>query len=206
MALFWFTAGFLFFASFVDAGDQSMRERARSTEGGSVSNSMEYNDPVVRTPQLFEMSDLVIHAKVTGAKGVLIENDSLVATVYTIEPYRILKQKQSLRTSSRPGIIPSNLVVRRVGGTLIEGPYKYSTKSSSFPDADAPTVGDEVVWFLIYRPDVGLFNFAAGAFAAFRISGDQVVALTEDVKSRRGDVPVPVAKFFRDLDLAAGRK
>ena len=143
----WLMVGFLFFLSSVEAGDQSMRERARNTEGGSVSNSMDYNDPVVRMPQLFEMSDLVIHAKVTGAKGVLIENDSVVATVYTIEPYRILKQKQSLSTSSRPGVVPSNLVVRRVGGTLIEGPYKYSTKSSSFPEADAPKVGDEVVWF-----------------------------------------------------------
>ena len=203
--MFWFTVGVLFFATFIEAGDQSMRERARNTEGGSVSSSMEYNDPVVRTPELFEISDLVIHAKVTGAKGVLIENDSLVATVYTIEPYRILKQKQSLSTSSRPGVMPS-MMVRRVGGTLIEGPYKYSTTSSSFPEADAPKVGDEVVWFLIYRPDAGLFNFAAGAFAAFRISGDQVVALTEEVKSRRGDVPVPAAKFFRDLDIAAGRK
>jgi hypothetical protein len=36
------------------------------------------------------------------------------------------------------------------------------------------------VWFLTYRPDAELFNFAAGAFAAFRISGDQVVALTEE--------------------------
>jgi hypothetical protein len=43
-----------------------------------------------------------------------------------------------------------------------------------------PKVGDEVVWFLTYRPDAELFNFAAGAFAAFRISGDQVVALTEE--------------------------
>ena len=59
---------------------------------------------------------------------------------------------------------------------------------------------------LIYRPDAGLFNFAAGAFAAFRVSGDRVVALTEEVKSRRGDVPVPLAEFLRDLDRAASRK
>jgi hypothetical protein len=202
----WLVVGFLFFFSSVGAGEQSMRERARITEGGAVSNSMEYDSPVVRTPQLFEMSDLVIHGKVTGVRGVLIEDDSLVATVYTIEPYRILKQKQSLSTSGRPGVVPSSLVVRRVGGTLIDGAYKYSTQNSTFPEAEAPKVGDEVVWFLTYRSDAGLFNFAAGAFGAFRISGDRVVALTEEVKLRRGDVPVPLVEFLRDLDRAASRK
>ncbi len=200
----WVTVSLLC-VTLVAAEDQSLRERARATEGGAVSNSMDYEDPVVRTPQLFAMSDLIVYGKVIGAKGVLIENDSLVATVYSIEPRRILKQKPSLTTSDRPGAVPSNLVVRRVGGTLIEGKYSYFTKNSSFPEADAPKVGDEVVWFLIYQPGSGVFNFAAGPFAAFRVSGDHVVPLAEEVKARRGDVPMLLTAFLRDLDRAAGR-
>lgn len=201
----WFIIGSLFL-SLIGAGDQSMRERARITKGGSVSNSMDSQDPVIRPPQLFEIADLVIRAKVIGAKGVLIDKDSLVATEYTLEPHRIFKQNPSLNTSRVPGVVPSKLLIRRVGGTLIEGEHEYRTNNSSFPEADAPKVGDEVVWFLTYLPDAGVFNFTDGAFAAFRISGDQVVPLTQEVVSRRGDVPVPLAVFLRDLDRLAARK
>jgi hypothetical protein len=168
---------------------------------------MQSQDPVVTIAQLAAVSDLIVLAKVLETKSLLIDNESLVATDYTIQPIRVLKQNPALIISRTPGSVPSTNIVRRVGGTLVEGKYRYFTQNKSFPEEKAPHAGDEVVWFLTYEPTERVYIFSGGPFAAFRLVQGRVVPLTEEVAIQRGDEPVDLAKFLRDVQgLITGRQ
>jgi hypothetical protein len=178
--------------------DQSLRQAARE-QGGTASNSMDYFEPVTTVPQLLTAADYIVHAKVLSTNTVLRFEERLVATEYTIVPLGVFKQKAPLNSSSTPGHLPMTSVVRRVGGTMVEGESRYSTTNSSMPEAEAPKVGDEVIWFLQYNEQEKVFMFVGGPFGAFQVRDGQVHPLTRAVANRRGDRPVELAKFLRDL-------
>lgn len=127
-----------------------------------------------------------------------------LATEYTILALEVFKHRASLNSSSKPGHLPAT-VVRRIGGTMIEGDYRYSTSNSAMPEAEAPKVGDEVIWFLQYNDEEKVFSFVGGPFGAFRVRGGEVQPLTGAVASRRGDRPVALGKFLRDLQASTAK-
>jgi hypothetical protein len=178
--------------------EQSLRETARE-HGGAASNSINYFTPLTPVSTLMAQSDFVVHATVLNSKTLLIQNDMLVATDYTIVPLEVLKQRPSLNASARPGTPPIAAAVRRAGGTMAEGQYRYSTANTDIPEEEAPRVGDEVIWFLRYDHENAIFTFTAGSFAAFRVTDGQVKPQTRGVASRRGDVPVDLATFLRAM-------
>lgn len=184
--------------------DQSLRQIARE-QGGSASNSMDYFTPVTTVSQLLKDADYIVHAKVVSTNTVLALEERLVATEYTIVPLQVFKHRAALNSSSKPGHLPTT-VVRRVGGTMIEGEYRYSTNNSAMPEAEAPKVGDEVIWFLQYNDEEKVFTFAGGPFGAFQVRDGDVQPLTQGVASRRGDRPVPVSRFLRDLQAGTARQ
>ena len=184
--------------------EQSLRQIARE-QGGSASNSMDYFTPVTTVSQLSKDSDYIVHAKVVRANTVLTFEERLVATEYTILPLGVLKHRTSLNSSSKPGYLPTT-VVRRVGGTMIEGEYRYSTTNRAMPEADAPRVGDEVIWFLQYNAEDKVFMFTGGAFGAFHVRDGEVQPLTREVASRRGDRPIALAAFLRDLQASIAKE
>jgi len=178
--------------------DQSLREAARES-GGSASNTIDYTEPTTTIAQLVQLSDFIVHARVLSSKTLLVHDESLVATDYTISPLAVIKQAPSLATMSRPGSPATNAVIRRIGGTVIEGGYRYSTLNGSIPEDEAPRVGDEVIWFLRYQPTEKVFGFTAGPFAAFRVNGGEVRALTTAVATRRGDGTIDISTFIRAI-------
>src|SRR5262245_49760013 len=135
---------------------QSLRDTARE-HGGTASNSINYFDPITPVESLMAKSDYVVHARVLSSKTLLIHNDMLVATDYTIALLQVLKQRPSLNTTPKPGMPANAAVVRRVGGTMIEGKYRFSTTNGSIPEDEAPKVGDEVIWFLQYDQENAVF-------------------------------------------------
>jgi hypothetical protein len=183
--------------------DQSLRQIARD-QGGTASNSIDYLTPLTTVSQLLKDADYVVHAKVVSTNTMLTFDERLVATEYTILPLEVFKYRASLNSSSKPGPLPPT-VVRRIGGTVIEGEYRYATSNSGVPEAEAPQVGDVVIWFLQYSEEERVFTFAGGPFGAFRVRDGNVHALTRAVASRRGDQPVALDTFVRGLRAGAER-
>lgn len=132
----------LLVALVLTSADQSLRDTARA-HGGVATNSIDYFEPVTSVNTLMTKADYVVHARVLQSRAVLIFNDMLVATEYTIMPLEVLKQGPTLSVASRPGMPPNAAVVRRVGGTMVEGQYRYSTTNGSVPEEEAPKIGDE---------------------------------------------------------------
>jgi len=178
--------------------DQSLRDAAR-TRGGTATNSINYFEPVASVASLTSKADYVVHARVISSSTLLVRSDTFVATDYTVAPLQIIKQRSSLDTPSKPGLPPGAAVVRRAGGTVVEGQSRYTTINASMPEDEAPKVGDEVIWFLQYNQEDAVFTFAAGPFSAFRVIDGNVKALTRAVEDRRGDSPVDLATFLQLL-------
>lgn len=187
------------FAAMIAAGTlQSMRQTAREN-GGVAANSMNFFQPVTELSDVVEQSDFIVQGRIIGSRTLLIMDDQWVATEYAVHPSRVLKLNPALSVAPQPGFQPSAAVVRRLGGTLNEGGAQYPTTNTSLREADAPRIGDEVIWFLRYDANEKVFNLTAGAFAAFRIAQGKVHPQTNAVATRRGDRPVDLSAFLQDV-------
>ena len=180
------------------SAQQSLRVAALAN-GGEATNVIDYAEPLMTLARVIEDSDLILHGRITNSRSVLFRDDRYVGTDYTVLPLRVMKQNPALNIAPRPGLPPSAAVVRRMGGTLVEGRSRYTTKTSSFPEAEAPRVGEEVVWFLRYDSKLEVFVLAGGQFGSFRIEGGQICPHTTAVAARRGDRPTDTSSFLVEI-------
>jgi hypothetical protein len=187
------------------SAQQSMRLTARAN-GGVASNSVDYMEPILSLQELVDRSDFIIHGRITASHALLFMEDRFVGTDYTVFPFRVLKLNPTLNISRRPGLTPSAAVVRRMGGTVIDGPERYTTKNPSFPESEAPRAGDEVIWFLRYEPGLQVFSLVGGSFGAFRIESGKVHPQTVEAATRRGDKPAEVSAFLQDVQERIDQK
>jgi len=184
---------------------QSLREQARAN-GGKAENSMHAIIPVIKPPELLDKSDLVLYCRVVGSTPRLSKDESIVVTDYEVVPLRIVKQTAGISSSSKPGALPK-LVVRRVGGTMLEGSYQYSTVYDNFPE-DALRSGDDAVLFLMYSTDERVFLLTTGLFSVFRVADGRVGAGTAEATAalRRDGTPVDLKAFLDDLESRSRKK
>lgn len=181
---------------------QSLRAHAQRY-GGTAENSIIVEYPVLRPGELVSTSDVVVDARITDVRPHLSEDESIVQTDYTIEPIRFFKRDNRLVTSAKPGAT-TPLRVRREGGSVTEGEYKYSTIVTGYSASEEFVVGEEVVLFLRYAVD-SQYYFNGGPFGAFRIKAGEVHAMTEAAASRRGDSPMPISAFFQVIEHGVPR-
>jgi hypothetical protein len=82
---------------------------------------------------------------------------------------------------------------------VTEDGLRSSTSVNLVPESERFRVGEEVVAFLTYRFEAGVYSLSNGAFGAYRIHEGVVSPMTRDVAARRKDRPVDASLFFRDL-------
>jgi hypothetical protein len=176
---------------------QGLRDKARQ-QGGTASTAISVNSPITDPAKAMSLSDLVIHGRVIELKTRLTEDESDVVTEYTITPIQAFKDRRAT-TVATPGGIPK-IVVRRSGGRLVtEDGLRLSTSVNVFPEGECFVVGDEVVVFLIYHNDTGVYTFSAGEFSAFRVRDGKVSPMTKRVAERRHVSPIDAGVFFTDI-------
>jgi len=74
---------------------------------------------------------------------------------------------------SEPGIAKT-IIVRHLGGTVVEGRLKMSTRLSAFRSAEQFVANEEVICFLIYVESEHIFEFGGGPSGAFRVRQNQL--------------------------------
>lgn len=187
----------LIVGSIVSLPAQSLREAAKK-HGGSADNTYTAEYQQRSRDELISLSEMIVRARISGIRTILVDDDRLVATEYQFVPVQMIKQVAAQRSAARPGPMPL-LVVRRIGGRMQEGPYRYSTMNHDFPESQQLKVGDEAILFLRLMADTGVYAFTDGPFAVFRVTDDRVLPLTDLVAKLRGDQPEEVGAFVADL-------
>jgi len=198
-----FIVSALIVASFVSLPAQSLRDAAKKL-GGAADNT--YNaEPQRRSrDELVSTSEMIVHARISGIRTLLVEDDTLVATEYYFVPLQMIKQVIAQRSAARPGAMPP-LTVRRIGGRMVEGEYRYSTMNHDFPESEALKIGDETILFLQFDAARGVYAFTDGPFGVFRVADDKVLPLTGLVAKVRADQPVETGAFIADLQRRAAK-
>lgn len=180
------------------AGPQSLRERAKA--GGGVGKNelfIEFDEPTI--PQLVARSDVIVYGRVSDARSRLASDGSFVMTDYVIAPIRVLKQTVAASGPPKPGpTVP--LVATHPGGTVVDNGDRLTTVVDAYPVDDMFHPGDEVVVFLTYGPDKPRFSFSNGPFAVFKVKDGVAQAMTKEAAQRRGETPIPVGDFLKDLE------
>ena len=124
-------------------------------------------------------------------------DESYVVTDYVIAPSRVIKQRRPL-TASRQGET-TEIVVRRLGGRLIENGLEMATGVDIYPESESFKVADEVVVFLQDDISTHVYLFISGPFGAFRVQGSRVQPMTRETAIRRGDTPKDETSFIDEL-------
>ena len=198
-----FTVVALTLASFVSFPAQSLREAAKKL-GGAADNTFNAEFQQRSRDELVSASDVIVRARISGIRTLLIEDDALVATEYDFIPLQMIRQVNAQRSAARPGAMPP-LTVRRIGGRMTEGPYRYSTINHDFPESEALKIDDEAILFLQFDPATGGYAFTDGPFGVFRVANDKVLPLTRLVAKLRDDQPVETKDFIADLQRRASK-
>src|SRR3954452_1276259 len=132
----------------------SLRARANA-EGGTVSMSMSIDFSAFPVEQLVKTADVIVHGRVRTVRPHLTADESDVVTDVTIDPTRLLKQTTPVVSRAQPGAT-APLIVRHVGGTVVEQGMKISLTVDVYPSIEEFTAGDEVVCFLVYDASQGV--------------------------------------------------
>jgi hypothetical protein len=176
---------------------QSLADSARQN-GGSATNVIDIDAPVTHPAEAMSLSDLVMHGRVIDLKVRLSSDESSVVTEYTIAPIQAFKERR-VTSVAIPGVVPK-IIVQRSGGSLVTADgLRLSTSINIYPEAECFVLGEEVVVFLTYHSDTGLYSLSAGEFSAFRIRDGKVSPMTMEVAARRHVQPIEASLFFRDL-------
>jgi hypothetical protein len=176
---------------------QSLRETAKRN-GGKAESFISNNIPVASIADVAGHADLVVHGSIGGKLAHLNEDESLVVTDYTVVPTRIFKTDKRNTARSTPGAaVP--ITVRRSGGTVVDGEYRYVTMSDGYSEREDFTVGEETVLFLSYSESERIYRFTAGPFGAFRVTNGKVVPMIASVAKERGDQPVSLGAFLGNV-------
>ena len=182
----------------------SMRDRAKE-QGGTAINELFSEPQVTSLPDLLKKSDVVLYGRIAGLRTVLTPDEKFVATEYQIIPIEMIKQTRPTNAAPRPGIVPG-IVVRRIGGRLNEGDMHYVTANHAYPIVDPLKLNDEVVFFLLERSEtVGMYEFTAGIYGAFRVANGQVLSVSPRAAHLRGDKPMAVTALVMQLQQPVNR-
>jgi hypothetical protein len=127
---------------------ESLREHAVKY-GGTAENVVTEEYGFMTIDDLVAQSDLIVHGKIAEVRPHLTPDESLVVTDYRIQPIRILQTdgRTGPVPSPRPGQIAS-ITVRRTGGIVTDGNYRYSTRAMEFSQSDDIAVDEPVILFL----------------------------------------------------------
>jgi len=177
------------------ANSQNMREVARE-HPGDVHNVLSTHFEPLTVEQLLAGSDCVVSGQIVKIQSHLNSESTQVVTDYTLVPSRVIKASITLTTRSTPGPT-NNFIVRRPGGSVVDGDTKYSTVALEFPQSEDLLLGEQVVLFLSYDATSDTYSFVAGPFGAYREQSGVAVAMTRSAESRRS-VPLGTMSAFAD--------
>lgn len=179
------------------SGQENLRDLAKANGGRAIARMNVWWGGRSVT-ELVRLADVVVYATVTRVYPHLTDDGSFVVTDCGLDVRRVLKQRTPVNVSGQPGpTIP--IIVRRLGGTVIEGGSEFVGSVGGYPN-EVFNVGDDAVLLLVYNRASGSFECADGPFGAFKVSGRRVYPLTEEVSTRRGDVARPLADFLSRLE------
>jgi len=182
--------------STVAIAQDNLRERARAN-GGIAEIRVGNEFGATKIDELVARAAIIVHGRIIEVRPHLNANETMVVTDFTISPHRFLKQDPSFVTADRPGPMPP-LIVRRGGGTVVEGATRISAIADPFSDEDTP-LGAEVVMFLGYDKNEKAFYFTNGPFGMFRVRDGQMFAINHETAARRGDTPMSLGAFLADV-------
>ena len=175
---------------------QTLPEIARQN-GGSATGAISVDEPISRPADLMSLADLVVHGRVTSMTTRLDTDERFVITEYTIAPIQAFKQQQQVSVKT-PGTM-SKLVVQHFGGsvTTADG-LRLSTDVNIFPETETFRAGEEVVLFLQYHADTGIYSLLS-QFGAYRIRNGVATLMTAKAAKNRGDRPIASSALFTEL-------
>jgi hypothetical protein len=186
----------------ISGSAQTLPEFAR-LHGGSATTVIDIDGPISRPGELMSLADLVIHGRITSVDVRLNADQSEVLTQYTVEPIQAFKQRTT-DTVGSPGMV-AKVIVERSGGVLTtEDGLRLSTNVNIFPESESFRVGEEVLFFLNYRPGTKMHTFTNGEFGAYRIKNGMASLMTMTASKRRRDTPTTSTALFADLVRARG--
>ena len=159
----------------------------------SVIVSME---PEADLPKLAHTADVIIDAKVTGARPFLSSDEQWVLTEFTLEPLEILLAKTFPSRSPSPG---STYKFTLLGGELTLEGVPVSFVDTSLP---LPTIGQELVLFSSRSTELQSWIPAAGSYAMFRVKEDGTLASSRSNASGNG---ASKASFIAVVKAELGR-
>lgn len=173
----------------------SMRTTAAATGAKDITNVLsDHIDP--RTPrELFTDADTVVTGRVARVVSRFADDEQSVMTEYEIVPSRFVKRDPRLDSAATPSPTAA-FIVRRAGGSLVEGDVRYSTMTTAYPNRGDLTVGEDVVLFLIYVKEQRAYYFVSGAYGVFRVRSGQVVAM--DRSDKTGE-PIGLDAFLQSI-------
>jgi hypothetical protein len=159
--------------------DQSMRALAEKHQSKVVEKIRgEHFDP--RTPEdLVTTADTVIRGRIIDVIPHFTPDEREIVTDYRIVIAQVIKRDRNLDSAAQPGATRA-LVVRRKGGTLIEGDTRYSTLTTGFPNHADLVRGEEVLLFLSYDADEKAYYFSSGPFGVGRVRGGEVIPMAPE--------------------------
>jgi hypothetical protein len=176
------------------AQPENLKEAARA-HGGTATRFVSLEFPVMQLSTLVVHSDLVVHARVAQQRTILNRDETDVLTEYSLDPLRVVHARTS-DALAQPG--QTNILVRRLGGTLVIDGQTLSTVVDVYKDAALAT-GEQALFFLM-RGDDGAYRLVAGPFGIFRIRGGNTEPLTGFVKQLRGDKPEPLGQVLATIE------
>jgi hypothetical protein len=186
-------------ASVQAQSDDSLRARARA-QGGEATGTLIVDFSAPSVPELTRKAQVIVHGRVVSLQTYLTADESMVMTDVTIAPTRLLKQTIPVSQRAQPGPLRP-IIVRHVGGTVVEGALKMTTGVNMFPGDEEFVAGEDVICFLVYDEPAGVFQFADGPFAAFRVREGQVHSLNREAARLSGPrESSAVAAFLADVD------
>lgn len=181
----------------------NMRTTAAVTGAKDLQN-WQSEHPLFMTPtELFVGADTVVSGRVARVASRLADDAQIVITEYEIVPSRFLKRDPRLDSAARPAPTAAFLI-RRVGGSVVEGDVTYSTWAMAFPSSEDLTVGEDVVLFLTYVKEEKAYYFADGPYGVFRVRSGQVVGMKRPDKT--GGMPLgTLDEFLQSIQNPIGR-
>ena len=112
-------------------GDQSLRVIAKD-HGGTAEKVVMMHFEVMTPLELLAQADAVMSGRIVAITPHLTADESSVVTDYAVVPAQIIKRDSNLDSALHPG--PTRpLVVRRKGGSVVDGDQRYSTLVNAFP-------------------------------------------------------------------------
>jgi hypothetical protein len=182
------------------ADGQSLREAPK--RDGHASTTVNVFLGAASVDEVFSKADLVIHGIIADVKTHFTPDERDVVTDYTVSPMRVVKQDWTASTAKVPGQTRP-LIVRCLGGTVVEGGARYTTYTNLYSPSEMFKAGEHAVLFLSWDERAKVYRLSHGPYAAFRVTREQVSAMTKQAANLRGDRPRTLETFLAELGRGA---